>query len=202
MTPTRTNQGGNDVTDSDGAITGMDLTMTMETFAFTFPTPTTENSTGDNGATGVGNFGDAQTDETHDQGFAFLDYGDLPQTGNGDAFSTQMANNGAVHVILPGFKLGVSVDGEQDGTPSADASGDGADEDGVTFTSPLIPGNNATISVVSMNPLAQQRYCKAGSTGTATVCWMQRSAGLYQQCDSNGQCHNDLHLPGPSHSNV
>ncbi|MBN8682228.1 MAG: choice-of-anchor E domain-containing protein, partial [Chitinophagales bacterium] len=152
MTPTRTNQGANDVTDSDGAITGMNLSMTMETFAFTFPTPTTENSTGDAGAGGFGNFGDAQVDETHDQGFAFLDYGDLPETGNGDNFNSTMAEGGAVHVIVPGFKLGASVDGEQDATPNATATGDGADEDGVTFTSPLIPGNNATISVVSMNP--------------------------------------------------
>jgi len=63
-----------------------------------------------------------------------------------------MSNGGAVHVITPGFKLGATIDGERDGAPSALADGDGADEDGVTFTSPLIPGNTATISVVSMNP--------------------------------------------------
>jgi SdrD B-like domain/GEVED domain/SprB repeat len=163
MTPTRSNQGSQTnggTTDSDGSITGMDLSMAMESFAFTFPTPIAENGTGDSGAAGVGNFGDAQTDETHDQGFAFLDYGDLPQTGNGDQFSTTMANNGAVHIVIPGFKLGASVDGEQDGAPNANADGDdnsntgsADDEDGVSFITPLIPGNNASISVVSMNPL-------------------------------------------------
>ncbi len=159
LTPTRTNQGSNDVKDSDGALTGMDLSMTMETFAFTFPTPTAENSTGDSGTPGVGNFADNQTDETHDQGFASLDYGDLPESGNGDKFLTTMTKGGAVHVIYPNFKLGASIDGERDATANATASGDDAtntgsadDEDGVTFTSPLIPGYNATISVVSMNP--------------------------------------------------
>ena len=160
MTPTRTNQGSQTdggVADSDGAVTlspTMDLTMAMESFAFTFPTPTSENSTGDSGTPGVGNFEDNQTDETHDQGFALLDYGDLPEDGNDDDFSTTMTKGGAVHVITPGFKLGASIDGERDGTPSADASGDGADEDGVSFISPLIPGSGAWISVVSMNPFS------------------------------------------------
>jgi hypothetical protein len=164
MTPTRTNQdsqtnGG--TKDSDGSITGMDLTMAMDSFTIEDVTalPTAENGTGDNGTNPTGSFPDAQTDETHDQGFAFLDYGDLPESGNGDKFLTTMANGGAVHVIYPGFKLGSSIDGERDATANTTASGDDAtntgstdDEDGVTFTSPLIPGYSATISVVSMNP--------------------------------------------------
>ncbi|MBU6342347.1 MAG: MSCRAMM family adhesin SdrC, partial [Bacteroidetes bacterium] len=161
MTPTRSNQGSQTnggVLDSDGTLTGMDLSMTMETVTFTFPTPTGENGTGDSGASPVGNFNDNQDDETHDQGFAFLDYGDLPESGNGDQFSTTMANVGPVHVIIPGLKLGASVDGERDATPNANANGDdnnntgsADDEDGIVFATPLIPGNNATITVTAMN---------------------------------------------------
>jgi hypothetical protein len=163
MTPTRSNIGGQtngSTVDSDGAITGMDLSMAMETFTIADVTnlPTNENGLGDSAPAAVGTFPDAQTDETHDQGFAFLDYGDLPESGNGDAFNTTMAENGAVHVIIPGLKLGASVDGEQNGIGSATATGDDNnntgsvdDEDGISFVTPLIPGYSATVSVSAMN---------------------------------------------------
>lgn len=81
MTPTRSDQGSQingGMTDSDGIITGMDFTMTMETFSFTLPTLTAENGLGDSGTAATAGFPDTQVDESHDQGFAFLDYGDLP----------------------------------------------------------------------------------------------------------------------------
>ena len=163
MTPTRNNQGSQangGIKDSDGSLTGMDLTMAMETFTILDVTalPTTEDGNGDNGTTATGGFPNAQTDETHDQGFALLDYGDLPQTPPGDDFNTTMAEGGAVHVVNNNLKLGTTVDGEQDGTPSATANGDDAnntgsadDEDGIVFATPLIPGNSATITVSAMN---------------------------------------------------
>ncbi len=60
-----------------------------------------------------------------------FDFGDLPAVyGN-----TTLVNNGAGH-LNPGttIQLGALVDSEVDGQPSADASADGADEDGVAFT--------------------------------------------------------------------
>ena len=60
------------------------------------------------------------------------DYGDLP-----DAYGTTQASNGARHVV-DSLKLGATVDTESDGTPSANADGDGTDEDGVVRT----PGIN------------------------------------------------------------
>ena len=64
------------------------------------------------------------------------DWGDLPDvTGatNLDDYQTTSANNGPVHVIIPGLSLGTTVDGEPDGQPSTNALGDGADEDGLTI---------------------------------------------------------------------
>ncbi|MFO0974947.1 MAG: GEVED domain-containing protein [Planctomycetaceae bacterium] len=61
-----------------------------------------------------------------------VDYGDTP-----DTFGTLKATNGAAHTISGGLFLGSSVDDETTGVPSADASGDGADEDGVNFPTRL-----------------------------------------------------------------
>jgi protocatechuate 3,4-dioxygenase beta subunit len=139
MTPTKSNQGGNDVVDSDGAITGMDLTMVMETFTIANPVamPTGENGINDTGAAGILGYADAQVDETHDFGFAYLDYGDLPQEAQGgQSYNTTMAELGAVHAITPQLTLGKCVDAERDGQPDDDAgvydqlttdSGDGDD---------------------------------------------------------------------------
>jgi len=48
------------------------------------------------------------------------DAGDAPDPG----YPTLAANNGAFHVIVPGFHLGLNVDGEADGQPSPNARGD------------------------------------------------------------------------------
>ena len=67
------------------------------------------------------------------------DWGDLPDTSamtNAGDYQTTRANNGPVHVIIPGLSLGAIVDGETDGQPSADALGDEndeKDEDGLTI---------------------------------------------------------------------
>jgi len=155
MTPTRWDRGGDDELDSDGEVFGMDLTMSMETFEITdvLNMLTGEDGTGDNGVAGVGTFPDNQVDESHDFGFAFLDYGDLPDAGTD--YHTVMAEDGAVHVIYPGFYLGGSVDAEREGQPTANADGDDADltddEDGIVFTTPMIPGYEACIEVSAEN---------------------------------------------------
>lgn len=57
-----------------------------------------------------------------------VDYGDAP-----DTFGTLKTSTGAAHTIAGGLFLGSTVDKETTGIPSSDASGDGADEDGVSF---------------------------------------------------------------------
>ncbi|MHC4623034.1 MAG: DUF7901 domain-containing protein, partial [Planctomycetota bacterium] len=77
-----------------------------------------------------------------------LDYGDAPDPN----YPTWFASDGARHVISPpgtiSVHLGSSVDPEPDGQPDAAATGDdndgNDDEDGITFTSALIPGQTAT----------------------------------------------------------
>lgn len=62
------------------------------------------------------------------------DWGDLPDTSattNTLDYQTTAANNGPVHVIIPGLTLGSTIDGEIDGQPSNDALGDDTDEDGL-----------------------------------------------------------------------
>ncbi len=79
-----------------------------------------------------------------------LDFGDLPDTTSGTGagnYQTLLANNGPRHTIT-GLKMGATVDGEPDGQPNATATGDGADEDGVTIPT-LIVGQTATVVVNS-----------------------------------------------------
>lgn len=82
-----------------------------------------------------------------------MDFGDLPDTtagtGAGD-YQTLLANNGPRHTITD-LKLGPTIDGELDGQPNATATGDGADEDGVTIPT-LIRGQTATVVVNSSGP--------------------------------------------------
>ena len=76
-----------------------------------------------------------------------VDYGDAPDPN----YQTLLVRNGARHVIVAGMYLGSGVDAEPDGQPDPNALGDDGDgnddEDGVEFTSPLIPGQWATVDV-------------------------------------------------------
>ena len=78
-----------------------------------------------------------------------LDFGDAPESGT--AFPTVLANGGARHVLGSGLFLGATVDAEADGQPDAQAAGDGADEDGVTFAT-LTAGTNAAVTVAATVP--------------------------------------------------
>ena len=75
------------------------------------------------------------------------DFGDAPAP-----YPTLLLDNGASHVIDQGFYLGSSVDVEPNGIPSENATGDGGDENGVTFLDPLVPGNNVRVQVVASRP--------------------------------------------------
>lgn len=81
-------------------------------------------------------------------GAVATDFGDAPNSG----YRTLLASNGARHVIVPGVYLGASVDNEPDGQPNTSATGDDvtrADEDGVSFSSTLHAGRDATVKVVA-----------------------------------------------------
>ncbi|MGB7325692.1 MAG: right-handed parallel beta-helix repeat-containing protein [Rubripirellula sp.] len=67
-----------------------------------------------------------------------LDRGDAP-----DSYGTLIASNGAAHHASP-LSLGELFDGDVDGQPTPAADGDGADDDGVVFMTPIFTGANAT----------------------------------------------------------
>lgn len=81
-------------------------------------------------------------------GAAGTDFGDAPD----QYYLTLRASNGARHSVVPGIFLGTAVDSESEGRPGSAATGDdnnGADEDGVVFSSTLQVGREATIDVVA-----------------------------------------------------
>lgn len=78
-----------------------------------------------------------------------FDWGDAPDP----TYPTLRTSNGAYHVIVPAFHLGAIIDGEPDGLASPDALGDDHsstdDEDGVTFLTPILPGDMAGLEIVA-----------------------------------------------------
>ncbi len=78
-----------------------------------------------------------------------VDFGDAPDP----TYPTLSLSNGARHVLAPGVYLGKGVDGETDGQPNATATGDDSDgnddEDGVIFTTDLMPGEKAIVEVTA-----------------------------------------------------
>ena len=81
-----------------------------------------------------------------------LDFGDAPDP----TYPTLLVSNGARHVIAPnGPLLGFVIDPEPNGQPDPLALGDDMnglpDEDGVVFTSAILPGAGATVDVVNAN---------------------------------------------------
>jgi len=79
------------------------------------------------------------------------DWGDAPtsaQSGLAGTYPTLAADNGARHALsLGGLRLGATLDGDLDGQPNVTATGDGADEDGVTLPSALVINTTANITV-------------------------------------------------------
>ena len=78
-----------------------------------------------------------------------FDFGDAPAP-----YPTLLSSNGARHAAFSGLFLGSLIDPEAEGQPDANGAGDNLDgglndEDGVLFTSPLIPGQPATVEVTS-----------------------------------------------------
>ena len=81
-----------------------------------------------------------------------MDFGDAPDP----SYPTLFINNGARHIIDGATFMGGPPDAEPDGQPHPNAMGDDLanlpDEDGVLFTSPLIPGFNAFVDVNASVP--------------------------------------------------
>jgi len=80
-----------------------------------------------------------------------MDFGDAPDP----LYPTYYANNGASHLIIPGFLLGYEIDAEPDGQPTLpDALGDDnnglSDEDGVTFNVGFLPPGGPVIAYLNM----------------------------------------------------
>ena len=82
---------------------------------------------------------------------AQYDFGDAPDNIQLPGYPTLLAHNGARHTIVPGVFMGAGIDAEPDGQPNGNAAGDDLagidDEDGVQFTSALMPGAKASTLV-------------------------------------------------------
>lgn len=100
-----------------------------------------------------------------------IDWGDAPDPG----YPTLAASNGASHVIVPGLLLGNLIDAELDGQPTFDAMGDDnnnlADEDGVVFNQPLIPGLGATVTINATVPPGMPALLNAWIDFNANGSW-------------------------------
>ncbi|MCE7987254.1 MAG: DUF11 domain-containing protein, partial [Caldilinea sp. CFX5] len=89
-----------------------------------------------------------------------VDWGDLP---DGNAVTSPNYHtisdtlSGPSHVITDGLYLGARVDAEVDGRPNATATGDGSDEDGITFPN-FILGQSAVVTATVVNTTGQDAY--------------------------------------------
>ncbi len=138
--------------------------------------PLNENGNQDSDSQNAVNYIDQRTDWTQDFGFlVYKDFGDLPETGNGQ-FATTDANNGPWHLATSSLYLGSCVDVETDGAPASRAGVDnnggddgntgfdtlgtcattGDDEDGlVSGITPAAPGEQACFQMDVHNDTAE-----------------------------------------------
>ncbi len=99
-------------------------------------------------AGGLGPTGAAPDGEVEDYALnvGAVDFGDAP-----DSYGTLLASNGPNHRVVAGFSLGATEDSETNGQPSVGATGDGADEDGVTLPATLIACSTVNVPVTLTN---------------------------------------------------
>jgi hypothetical protein len=136
--------------------------------------PTGEFGTGD-APNVIAAYPDNQINQTFDFGYLGFDFGDLPET-----YATTQAASGAVHTVTPDLYLGTCVDVDIDGQPEAMAgfmsggddgnAGPGSlgicspladDENGISFPTPLIPGNQACVKVTARNVTGGAAFLQA-----------------------------------------
>ncbi|MCK5923251.1 MAG: hypothetical protein KAG66_20095, partial [Methylococcales bacterium] len=85
------------------------------------------------------------------------DFGDAP-----DSYGTTPGSNGAGHLVVPGLKIGATLDEEIRGEGTGSADGDGADEDGVVI--PEVVDNAALSLAVTVSNVTGQ--------DANLVCWI------------------------------
>jgi len=103
------------------------------------------------------NFTPVATDDPDLGGVNDVTCTSLPELGDAPTpYPTLIADNGAVHAMGGGVYLGFSYDADSDGQPDSSANGDDIDgnddDDGVVFTSEVIPGATATVDVQASTP--------------------------------------------------
>ncbi|MDD5094246.1 MAG: MopE-related protein [Dehalococcoidia bacterium] len=120
-----------------------------------------------------------------------LDWGDAPDSAAAPGYPTLNTNSGANHGIVSGFMLGVQIDGEADGQPTANADGDDLnpaadpaagrdDEDGVVFvTNPLVVGQRAQIDVSLTNAAGGPAFLDAWIDWNADGDWIDSGEQIF-----------------------
>jgi len=82
----------------------------------------------------------------------YYDFGDADDGDVTRKYPTLLSNNGAGH-ILGSTYLGASIDSETDGQPDTTATGDdndgNNDDDGVAFTTSIVPGQDVSVSITA-----------------------------------------------------
>jgi uncharacterized repeat protein (TIGR01451 family) len=92
-------------------------------------------------------------------GNSMIDYSDAPDTGTAPNGTGTNAYGTATHTVVAGIKLGAAIDAETTSIADATASGDGADDDGISSFPTLSAGANS-YSIPAANITA---------TGTGTL---------------------------------
>jgi uncharacterized repeat protein (TIGR01451 family) len=87
-----------------------------------------------------------------------MDYSDAPISGTAPSGTGTNNYGNATHIIVSGLKLGANIDSETALIANADASGDGADDDGITL--PNLTAGATSYSIPAANIIA---------TGTGTM---------------------------------
>jgi hypothetical protein len=88
-----------------------------------------------------------------------LDFGDAPET-TATKYPVRLARNGARNVMTETLRLGNTIDAETDGRPNSTATGDGADEDGVTMPR-LTIGTTVNLTVAVKAPPETRAHLNA-----------------------------------------
>ncbi len=122
----------------------------------------------------------------------YYDWGDAPDL----PYPTLSSNNGAYHLMDGITYLGYSVDAENNGQPNATASGDdndgNNDDDGVIFTSQLIPGQTASVQVTA----SVAGWLNAWIDFNGLNVWADQGEFIFQNIQLNAGVNN-LTFPVP-----
>jgi protocatechuate 3,4-dioxygenase beta subunit len=107
-----------------------------------------------------------ERDLTWDAGLLRYDFGDAPAP-----YPTLAEDNGARHLIVSGFGLGLGADGDPDGQPHPSSWGDDGldesdDEDGVVPLTALTPGTLAKVQVTATHAGVLDAWIDFGGDGS------------------------------------